>query len=125
MKRVGWLMMLVVLLAGCGKQKSTEELVSQAQAADESARLQAVRALSAGPKQPMVVPALTEALKDQNHYVRRDAARALRTYGADAKEAVPALLAAARDRESSVRRAAVNALQEIDPETAAKKLRVR
>jgi HEAT repeat protein len=121
-----WLLAVVLCVTGCSREKSTQELAALATAADEPARLHAVRALSAGPKEaPVVVPALTEALKDQNYYVRRDAARALRSYGADAKPAVPALLTAAKDREASVRRAAVNALKEIDPETAAKKLRVR
>ena len=125
MKR-GLCLVALVLVVGCGKQASTEELVAQATASDEAARLQAVRALSAGPKQAeAVVPAVTEALKDQNHYVRRDAARALRGYGFDAKPAVPALLVAARDRDSGVRRAAVITLKEIDPDTAAQKLRIR
>jgi HEAT repeat protein len=126
MKRAYGLLVLGMLIAGCGKQKSTEELVVQARGPDESGRLQAVRALSAAPKKAsQVVPTLAEALKDPNHYVRRDAARALRAFGPEAKEAVPQLLNAARDRESTVRRAAVNALKEIDPDIAAKKLRGR
>lgn len=126
MKRLFLFAIPLLLTIGCARQKSTEELVVQAKAADQSARLQAMRELTVrSADAPVMVPVLTDALQDENPYVRRDAARALRSFGGDARPAVPALLTAARDREPSVRRAAINALREIDPETATRKLRVK
>jgi HEAT repeat protein len=87
--------------------------------------LQAIRVLAESESADMVVPVMTDALKDSDYYVRRDAARALRKFRDEARPAVPALLVAVKDKEPSVRRAAADALKQIDPETAKKKLKLR
>jgi HEAT repeat protein len=66
----------------------------------------------------VVVPVLTESLKDSDGFVRRDAAAALGNFGEDARSAIPALLAMNRDKEQ-VRRAAGEALGKIDSKAAA------
>jgi HEAT repeat protein len=66
----------------------------------------------------IVVPALMEALKDSDAFVRREAANSLGRIGPNAKRAVPALLVATQDRQPKVRQAATQALQQIDPEAA-------
>ena len=66
----------------------------------------------------MTVPALAGALRDEDAFVRRDAAEALGKLGAAARAAVPDLAAATRDRNAEVRREAAKALKRIDPETA-------
>ncbi len=101
--------------AGCGKG-STAHWIGQLKASDSKARIQAVHTLRERKGDAAeVVPALTEALQDENTYVRRDAARTLGSFGAEAKNAVPALQASLGDREPSVRRAAALALAHIDP----------
>lgn len=62
------------------------------------------------------VPALIEALEDNNFYVRQRAAFALHDIGPGAKEAVPALLE--RFKKEKLQWAA-NALKRIDPDAAA------
>jgi HEAT repeat protein len=114
------LVFLAALVAGCGG-KTTDEWVGQLRSGDGAQRLHAVKALGdKGAEAPTVIPALTDALKDQNAFVRRDAALALGRLGAEAKPAVPALLAARRERERSVRKAADEALKKIDPQAAAR-----
>ena len=56
--------------------------------------------------------------KQIDDYVRRDAAKALGHFGADAKPAVPALQALLHDKEPSVRKAAAETLKKIDPNAA-------
>jgi HEAT repeat protein len=73
-----------------------------------------------GDEGAVVVPILIESLQDKNTYVRRDAAKALGKFGADAKEAVPPLVARLRDEEPSVRKAAAQSLKLIDPASAKK-----
>jgi HEAT repeat protein len=63
---------------------------------------------------------LAEALRDQDAFVRREAANSLGRFGPDAKQAVPALLAAAQDRQPKVRQAASQALKQIDPDSMSK-----
>jgi len=63
------------------------------------------------------VPALIEALKDENSYVRRDSATALGNLGSGAASAISALRVAQKDRERSVRKVASDALQKIDQTT--------
>jgi HEAT repeat protein len=60
------------------------------------------------------VPALIEALKDRDGYVRRNAAGALGIIGRDAKAAVPALNEALNDKNRDVRESAAWALEEIN-----------
>jgi HEAT repeat protein len=66
----------------------------------------------------MVIPVLVDLLKDQDTFVRRDAAVALGELGEEARPAVAALLALRTDKET-VRRAAADALDKIDSEAAA------
>ncbi len=108
---------LAVLLAGCG-QKSTGDWVTQLKDKDVALRQQAVKALGKSGEAGVAVPALAEALKDENAFVRRDAAGALGGFGPEAKPAVPSLTAALKDKEHSVRQAAAQALKKIDPEAA-------
>src|SRR5947209_18423596 len=74
---------LLLFALGCGR--STADLAAEAKGPDVRKRLHAVHALQgrAGEAEA-VVPALTEALQDADTYVRRDAARALGTFGAAA-----------------------------------------
>ncbi len=112
------LALLLVLLAcgGCGKG-STAHWIGQLQATDSRTRVRAIHTLQERKEDAAeIVPALTEMLKDENIYVRRDAARALGTFGTEAKSAIDALQIVLRDREPSVRKAAGLALSRIDPE---------
>jgi HEAT repeat protein len=109
-----WPLGLLLLAAGCGK--STADLTAQLKAGDAVARLHAVHDLEGRKRESdVVVPALAEVLKDEDPYVRRDAARALGEFGPAAKPAVPALQAALGDKEPGVRKAAGDALRKIDP----------
>ncbi len=104
--------LLLGLLAcgGCGKG-STTHWIEQLKAPESIARIQAIHTLQERKGDAeIIVPALSEALQDENIYVRRDAARRLGSFGAEAKSATPALQAALRDREASVRTAAAKAL---------------
>jgi HEAT repeat protein len=105
------LVSLAVLVTGCGG-KTTDEWVGQ---------LHSVKALGErGAEAPTVVPALAEAMKDQDAFVRRDAAVALGKIGPEAKSAVPVLFAARKEKDRFVRKAASEALKRIDPEAAAR-----
>jgi HEAT repeat protein len=106
---------LALVLTGCAD--STGELIAQLHAKDSADRLHAVKALGERPRHAeRSVPALIEALKDEDAFVRRDAAYALGRFGADAKAASQALAATARqDKNSHVRKAAADALKQIDP----------
>ena len=114
--RTPLILSLCLLACGCGKKKSTAELIADLKAPGERERVIAVRTLpqrkgDAG----QVVPALTEALKDKEGDVRWSAAIGLGYFGEQARSAVPALRAAQRDRDSRVREAAAVALSRIDP----------
>jgi HEAT repeat protein len=120
----GWkrCLLLVGLLAcgGCGKG-STAHWIAQLKATEAITRIQAIHTLQERKDESAeVIPALIEALQDENTYVRRDAARALGSFGEEARSAVPALQAALRDREPSVRQAAAKALSRIEPKLAPK-----
>src|SRR4051812_38352888 len=110
-------LLLVLLAAGCSREKPTQELIADVKSPQEKERLIAVRTLSQRKGDAAeVVPALIEALKDREADVRRSAAIGLGTFGEKAKEAVPALEAVARnDRDARVREAARVALSRIDP----------
>ena len=121
MKRLCLFGAVLLLLAGCGRGKSTADWLEKLRSEDSSVRLHAAKAL--GDKKAdaqRVVPALAEALRDQDAFVRREAANSLGRIGPDAKGAVPALLTAAQDRQPKVRQAASQALKQIDPEGMSK-----
>jgi HEAT repeat protein len=107
--------LILLLAAGCGKG-STSDWIAKLKAPQSMTRIQAIHTLLERKSEAeQVVPALIEALQDENVYVRRDAARALGSFGEQAKPAIPALQAALKDRESSVRSAAAASLARIDP----------
>jgi vesicle coat complex subunit len=111
------LLLCLLVSGGCGKKKSTEELIADLQSAEEKDRVNAVRLLPQRKgDEAQTVPALIEALKDRENDIRRSAAIALGSLGASAKESIPALQAAQRDRDARVREAARVALSRIDPQ---------
>jgi HEAT repeat protein len=113
---------LVLLLClpacgGCGKTKSTDELITDLKSpqAPERDRIVAVRLLPQRKGDAArVVPALIEALKDKEDDIRCSAAIGLGYFGGQAKDAVPALQAAQQDPDVRVREAANVALSRID-----------
>jgi HEAT repeat protein len=107
-------LLVLLLVSGCGKG-STAHWIEQLKSPELLRRLEAVHTLQERKGEAEVVPALVEALQDENSHVRRDAARALGSFGEEAKSAGTALQTALRDREPSVRRAAGIALSRIDP----------
>jgi HEAT repeat protein len=121
--RIRFVLLLCLLASGgCGKTKSTDELIADMNSSDQGNRLKAVRLLpqkkGAAEK---VVPVLIEALKDRKAVdVRWSAAVGLGHLGEKAKDAVPALQAALHDSDARVRDAARVALSHIDPEHAPK-----
>lgn len=115
MRKHRGIVLLVLLATGCGKG-STADWIAKLKSPEPLTRMQAVHTLlERKGEAAQIVPALIEALQDENVYVRRDAARALGSFGSEAHSAVPALQAAQRDREASVRSAAAAALERIDP----------
>jgi HEAT repeat protein len=112
------LVTLAVVFCGCGG-KPTADLVEQLHARDSAERLHAIKALEArGSETEVVVPALAQALRDSDVFVRRDAATALGRLGPEAHDAIPYLLPALKDRDRAVRKAAAQALKQIDPHAA-------
>jgi HEAT repeat protein len=117
--RANWGLFLCLLACGgCGKEKSTNELIGDLKSPQERDRVIAARTL---PKHhgdaAQVVPALIEDLKtNKDGEGRRDAAIGLGSFGEQAKEAIPALQAALRDKDARARKAAATALSRIDPE---------
>src|SRR6266849_2410389 len=110
--------LLLGLLAcwGCGKEKSTDELIADLKSGQEGDRIKAVRLLPQRKGDAAkIVPALTDALKDKDEDVRWSAAIGLGYFGDQAKDAIPALQAAQHDRDARVREAAAVALSRIDP----------
>jgi hypothetical protein len=114
--RTHLVMLLCLLGVGCGRTKTTTQLLADLKSSQEKDRVIAVRLLpqrkgDAG----QTVPALIDALKDKEGDIRRSAAIGLGQLGDSAKEAVPALQAAQSDRDARVREAAGVALSRIDP----------
>jgi HEAT repeat protein len=114
--RIRLLLLAGLLACGCGKTKSTDDLIGDLKSAEERDRIIAVRLLpqrkgDAG----KVVPALIESLKDKHADIRWSAAIGLGYFGDQARDAIGALQAAERDRDSRVREAAAVALSRIDP----------
>ena len=112
----GGLLLALLLVAGCGKE-STAGLIEKLKAPEAGTRLIAARNLGQRPAEAaQVVPALAEALMDEDEEVRKAAAFSLGALGERAREAVPALREAQRDRAADVRKAASVALSYIDPD---------
>jgi vesicle coat complex subunit len=112
-------LLLCLLACGCAKEKSTDDLVGDLKSSQEKERIVAVRTLPQRKGDAaQVVPALIEALKDNDGDVRRSAALGLGSFGEQARDAVPALRAAQRDPDARVREAAGIALSRIDPHFA-------
>jgi HEAT repeat protein len=110
------LLLSLLAAAGCGSEKSTDELVKDLKSTEERDRVIAVRRLPERKGDAaQVVPALIEALKDKEGDIRLSAAIGLGTFGEQAKDAIPALKAAQQDRDGRVRNAARVALSRIDP----------
>src|SRR5205085_11144308 len=107
------MMCLVLLLTGCGQEKTTADWIAQLRDKDAARRLEAVKELGKREAElEVVVPALAEAVKDANGYVRRDAAVALGKLGPGASSAISALRTAKKDKERSVRKAASDRSEE-------------
>ncbi len=107
---------LLLLACGCGKSKSTDDLVADLKSDRERDRITAVRILPQRKADaPLVVPALVQSLKDKDGDVRRGAALGLGSFAQEAREAVPALQAALSDPDARVREAVALALSRIDP----------
>ena len=66
-----------------------------------------------------MVPALIQALKDEDWRVRYDAAKTLGQIGPEAKAAVPALAQALKDGDWHVRQSAAEALEKVNIEAEA------
>jgi HEAT repeat protein len=115
--RTGFVLLLGCLACGgCGKTKSTDELIQDLNAPQERDRLIAVRLLPEHRADAAkVIPALIEALKNKAVDIRLSAAIGLGGFGDQAKDAIPALQEAQRDRDARVRQAAGTALSRIDP----------
>lgn len=115
--RTGLLLLLGLLVCGgCGKKKSTDQLIEDLKSSEERDRLIAVRLLQQRKGDAeQVVPALIEALKDKEDDVRLSAAIGVGYFGDEARSAIPALQAAQKDRDARVREAAAVALSRIDP----------
>lgn len=114
--RTPLILSLCLLACGCGKKKSTAELIADLNGPQEKDRLIAVRLLPQHKADAaQVVPALTEALKQKGDDMRLSAAIGLGSFGDQARDAVPALQAALRDRDARIREAAAVALSRIDP----------
>jgi HEAT repeat protein len=116
------LVLLLCLLAcvGCGKKKSTSELIRDLKSPEEKDRIIAARLLPHRKGDvARVVPALIEALQDKESDVRLSVAIGLGSFGEQARDAIPALREAQRDRDARVRKAANIALSRIDPKAAA------
>ena len=118
MRNLGRAVLPLLLLAGagCGREKSTDELVADLKSSEEHDRIFAVRSLPLRRGDAaQVVPALIGALKDDDGDVRRSAAIGLGCFGEQAKDAVPGLQAVLHDRDARVRESAGVALSRIDP----------
>jgi HEAT repeat protein len=109
-------LVLLLLCCGCGKAKSTDELLQDLKSQQDREKVTAVRLLPGRTAEAAkVVPALIESLKDKDGDVRRSAALGLGNFGAEARDAIPALQALQKDHDIRVRESAALALSRIDP----------
>ena len=110
------LFLMFLLLVGCGR-RSTKDWLEQLHSPVVVKRREAIRELSRRPADVRrIVPALMISLKDENAYVRHDAALALGKFSANSKDALLLLTEALHDKDRNVRHAAEWAIKEIDPE---------
>ena len=110
------LSLCLLACGGCGKKKSTDQLIADLKGSEERERIIAARLLPQRKGEAeKVVPALVEALKGKDRDVRWSAAIGLGYFGGQARDAIPALQEAQRDRDARVREAAGVALSRIDP----------
>jgi len=114
---ISWVGFLLVC-AGCGNQKSTDELIADLKSGAEIDAVKAARTLPRGKEEAAkIVPALIGGLRHRANDVRRSCALKLGEFHEAAREAVPALQKAEReDPDARVREAAGVALSRIDPE---------
>jgi HEAT repeat protein len=109
-----WLAGAVLVLFGCGPDeaayqgKKASYWINQLTDKDATARQQAATALGQIGRE--AVPALTQALQDEDASTRSAAADSLAKIGEEAREAVPALKDALQDPDKAVRRQAAFAL---------------
>jgi hypothetical protein len=111
--------LLLCLLActGCGKTKSTDELIQDLKSGEEKDRVTAIRQLPLRKADAdRIVPALIGALKDKEADVRKGAALGLASFGEQASSAIPDLEAARNDKDIRVRNVVGMALSRIDPQ---------
>jgi HEAT repeat protein len=103
----------LVTLIAAGYGKSIDYWKEQMKSPDSAFRLRAIHALRERGTEPAVVQVLAEAVKDEDTFVRRDAARALGN-ARSATEAVSRLEALLNDKEPSVRKAAADSIKKIN-----------
>lgn len=116
MRTVLLLSLGLLVCAGCGKEKTTDELIGDLKSSQSKERMRAVRILPQRKGDAAkVVPALIEALKAKSNEVRLSAAIGLGSFGEQARDAIPTLQEVQRDRDVRVREAASRALSRIDP----------
>jgi HEAT repeat protein len=114
--RKRFLLLFCLLTCGCGKSKSTAELLGDLKSAQDRDRIIAVRLLPQRKGDAeQIVPALILSLQDKEGDVRWSAAIGLGSFGEQARDAISALQAAQGDRDARVREAAGVALSRIDP----------
>jgi HEAT repeat protein len=115
--------LLIMLLAGCGKPKTTlaggkpvSHWLEAVHDPDPRVRKTAVFKLgNIGLGEADVLPSVTAALKDPDAAVRHEAILALVKFGAAAKEAAPILTEMhRRDRDAQVRSHAAKALESLE-----------
>jgi len=101
--------------------KPLSEWLKWLRSAEAKERRAAAFALSTeiGPEGKAAVPALIEALKDEDKDVRSCAAQALGDIGPEARSAGPALVEALKDKDPAVSFNAVQALSSIGPQAKA------
>jgi HEAT repeat protein len=113
------LVLLLCMLAcgGCGKKKSTDDLIEDLKSSKEGDRIKAVRLLQERRGDAAkVVPAMIQALKDKSHDSRLSAVIGLGYFGDQARDAIPALEQLSKsDRDVRIREQARAALSSIDP----------
>ncbi len=105
----------LLAVGGCSKEKSTAQLLADLQASQARDRVIAVRLLPLRQEDAaQIIPALVDALKDEEADVRMGAAWGLGTFGEQAKDATAALQQIARnDPDMRNRKAAIIALERI------------